>query len=115
MVTPCLGTKGFQSPEIRTQGIVSEKADVYSYGITLWEIIHRTEYREVSYAGYTRPSIHPDCPAIWRRLMERAWEENYSIRPLLGQVLAEIETLTVDGQYGPGSALPAIHDDQVRH
>ncbi|KAL3675095.1 hypothetical protein R1sor_025043 [Riccia sorocarpa] len=39
MATKILGTRGYYSPEYATLGILSEKLDVYSYGVVVLEII----------------------------------------------------------------------------
>lgn len=73
------GTLRYMAPEVALFHPYNEKADVYSFGMLLWEICEMaTSYpklsdeevkRKVLYMGY-RPRINPEWPASIRRLLE---------------------------------------------
>jgi len=71
------------APEVINGEDYSEKADVYSYGIILWEIITR----QVPYKGIEqirvaievvnnqmRPEIPRTCPVDFKKLIQKCWQ-----------------------------------------
>lgn len=90
------GTPYWTAPEIIRQEPYTEKADVYSYGIVLWELITAQEpysgmeSMEVAYAAAERglrPSIPTVCPEGYAELMQRCWSDNPEERPDFNEVL----------------------------
>lgn len=87
------------APEVLENGSYSEKADVYSYGIVLWEILAR----EPPFASYSpfqiiqkviedkeRPSlskIPKACPPQLITIMRACWEQDPEKRPGFGDVI----------------------------
>jgi serine/threonine protein kinase len=87
------------APEVLENDSYSEKADVYSYGIVLWEILAR----EPPFASYTpfqiiskvvqdheRPplsKIAEDCPRELIVIMRACWEQNPQRRPRFSDVI----------------------------
>merc|ERR1711879_1068121 len=79
-MTRC-GTPCWTAPEIIKGDNYSEKADVYSFGIVMWEVLTRN----VPYADQTfmsvaleildgkRPDVPSDCPPEFKQLMQRCW------------------------------------------
>jgi len=76
----------------------SEKADVYSFGIILWELLTSLEPfsetpltffydLEAKIINGLRPLIPPDCPAGWAKLMRQCWKETPDARPAFPVVL----------------------------
>lgn len=67
------------APEIISKGKFSEKTDVYSYGIILWEIyVERRPYENVGHAFQVmykvvaenlRPEVPSDCPEQYTALI----------------------------------------------
>lgn len=70
------------SPEVMQSQRYTEKADVFSFGIILWEVL----FRQVPYQGYNsvqvsiavitqnlRPPIPSDTPPELARLMQDCW------------------------------------------
>ncbi|GMH77445.1 hypothetical protein TrVE_jg14035 [Triparma verrucosa] len=90
------GTPYWTAPEIIRQEAYTEKADVYSYGIVLWELITAQEpysgmeSMEVAYAAAERglrPTIPTVCPEGYAELMQRCWSDNPADRPDFTKVL----------------------------
>ena len=93
------GTFHWMAPEVLENDSYSEKADVYSYGIVLWEILAR----EPPFASYTpfqiiskvvqdheRPplsKIPEDCPRELIVIMRACWEQNPERRPRFSDVI----------------------------
>mmetsp|Transcript_17879 Transcript_17879/g.69294 ORF Transcript_17879/g.69294 Transcript_17879/m.69294 type:complete len:2049 (-) Transcript_17879:47-6193(-) len=83
------------APEIMKKEQYTEKADVYSYGIMLWELVGRvkpfSEY-EVSRSQFTyqledaimeglRPTIPEGTPKAFAALIEDCWQGDPKLRP----------------------------------
>ena len=102
MKTYC-GTPAYMAPEIVRQEDYSEMADVYSFGIIMWELLTRQE----PYAGETsglglayavaneglRPPIPAYCPREWASLMVRAWDAEPARRPTFDAIHRELFAL----------------------
>ena len=87
------------APEVLENQPYTIKADVYSFGIVLWEILSR----EPPFANHTphqiiygvinnkeRPSldkIPPECPKELIIIMRACWEQNPLSRPSFGDVI----------------------------
>lgn len=84
------GTRGYTAPEYAVHGLLSEKADVYSYGIVVLEIV----------SG--RQSVDESLPAPMQLLLELVWNE-YEHDKVLDIVDSKLE-----GQYPPEQALRVI-------
>lgn len=98
MGTYC-GTPSTMAPEIVRQEAYSEKADVFSFAIILWELLTRSE----PYAGQDglalayavandglRPPIPAYCPAEWAALMVRSWDDDPAVRPSFDELQREL-------------------------
>eukprot|EP00878_Enallax_costatus_P013393 GHUV01014005.1.p1 GENE.GHUV01014005.1~~GHUV01014005.1.p1 ORF type:complete len:832 (+),score=111.45 GHUV01014005.1:893-3388(+) len=93
------GTMTHMAPEIMLSGRVSKAADVYSFGITLWEMYTgRRAFEGIPRAllGHqiTREALRPGfpegTPQQYRELAERCWEPRWEDRPSFAEVLAEL-------------------------
>lgn len=102
-MTKGVGTASWSAPEVVRWQEYTEKADVYSFGILLWELW----VREVPYDGLTRdqvilsvamenarPKIPPNkVPVNWRKLIEICWETEQSKRPSFLQIRSSLSML----------------------
>lgn len=101
METYC-GTPATMAPEIVMQQPYSEKADVFSFAIIMWEILTRQEPYEgraglglamaVANEGI-RPPVPAYCPAEWAGLMTQAWAQNADERPSFEDILDRLSAL----------------------
>jgi serine/threonine protein kinase len=96
------GTLRWAAPEVmqgkQADEQYSEKVDIYSLGIVLWELMtgmvpfaELSEFMVVSQvvAG-ARPKIPQDLPAPLRRLLKAMWHRNPSRRPSADQVCSQL-------------------------
>ena len=90
------------APEIMKREEYTEKADVYSYGVMLWEAATRKNYfGEISFMSAIenrvidgqRPPIPDDCHPALRRLIESCWAGNPDQRPSFATVKQDILTV----------------------
>ncbi|CAN1157865.1 Probable serine/threonine-protein kinase SIS8 [Linum perenne] len=99
------GTLPWMAPELLNGGSnkVSEKVDVFSFGIVLWEILTGEEpYANMHYGAIIggivnntlRPTIPNFCDPEWRRLMELCWAPNPEARPSFTEIASKLRTMS---------------------
>ncbi|QPB44429.1 Ser/Thr protein kinase [Medusavirus stheno T3] len=92
-MTHC-GTSGWMAPEVIQNQAYDERADVYSFGIVLWEILtHKRPFAgeplmkvSMDVIGGRRPQIPGDCPKDYAKLIARCWHQNPDKRPTMAEV-----------------------------
>ncbi|KAG7627587.1 putative protein kinase TKL-Pl-6 family [Arabidopsis thaliana] len=98
------GTLPWMAPELLngTSSLVSEKVDVFSFGIVLWELFTGEEpYADLHYGAIIggivsntlRPQIPDFCDMDWKLLMERCWSAEPSERPSFTEIVNELRTM----------------------
>ncbi|XXG45662.1 hypothetical protein AAC387_Pa02g0688 [Persea americana] len=100
------GTLPWMAPELLTVGksnMVTEKVDVYSFGIVMWELLTGEEpyagmRSEEIIAGILRGDLRPEipnwCDPLWRSLMERCWSSNPNLRPSFSEIAKELRAMS---------------------
>ncbi len=96
-----LGTLQWVAPEVLRDERYSEKADIYSYAILVWELVAR----KVPYVGqnslvvaravafnHLRPEVAMDTtPGPLAELMERCWNKTPDERPSFAEIIEFID------------------------
>ncbi|XP_062233459.1 uncharacterized protein LOC133930751 isoform X2 [Phragmites australis] len=91
------GTLPWMAPELLngSSSLVSEKVDVFSFGIVMWELLTGEEpYAELHYGtiiggivnNTLRPPVPESCDPQWRSLMEQCWSSEPSERPSFTEI-----------------------------
>jgi len=98
------GTLPWMAPELLTMSgtKVSEKIDVYSFGIVMWEILTGEDpYDGMHYGGVIggilsntlRPPVPTSCDPEWRKLMEQCWSTEPERRPTFTEVASRLRAI----------------------
>ncbi|KAI4333291.1 hypothetical protein L6164_018121 [Bauhinia variegata] len=99
------GTLPWMAPELLngSSNRVSEKVDVFSFGIVLWEILTGEEpYANMHYGAIIggivnntlRPTIPSYCDPEWRTLMEQCWAPNPAVRPSFTEIARRLRVMS---------------------
>ncbi|KAF5828817.1 kinase-like domain-containing protein [Dunaliella salina] len=106
------GTYTHMAPEVLLEGRVSKAADMYAFGITLWELFTGGKpYQGVPRAllGHRvakeghRPALPVVMPEGYKALLKRCWDQKPENRPSFAQVVEELQELR---QAEPGPTPP---------
>lgn len=103
------GTFQWMSPEVMQSQRYTEKADIFSFGVIIWEIL----FRQIPYAGMNsvqvsiavitqsmRPPVPSDTPPELSKLMQDCWNTNPSQRPVFPEIIARLkEVQAMFGDY----------------
>ncbi|TYH65534.1 hypothetical protein ES332_D06G062700v1 [Gossypium tomentosum] len=98
------GTLPWMAPELLngSNSLVSEKVDVFSFGIVMWELLTREEpYADLHYGAIIggivsntlRPAVPESFDPDWRSLMERCWSSEPSERPNFTEIANELRSM----------------------
>ncbi|CAN8306243.1 unnamed protein product [Cochlearia groenlandica] len=100
------GTLPWMAPELLngSSNRVSEKVDVFSFGIVMWEILTGEEPYANLHCGAIiggivnntlRPPVPEKCEAEWKKLMEQCWSFDPSVRPMFTEIVDRLRSMTV--------------------
>ncbi|KAL8143199.1 hypothetical protein V2J09_016231 [Rumex salicifolius] len=103
------GTLPWMAPELLNGSStkVSEKVDVFSFGVVLWEILTGEEpYANMHYGAIIggivnntlRPPIPSSCDPDWSMLMEECWAPDPIARPCFTEIAARLRIMTASVQ-----------------
>ncbi|XP_010536927.1 PREDICTED: uncharacterized protein LOC104811805 [Tarenaya hassleriana] len=98
------GTLPWMAPELLSgkSNMVSEKIDVYSFGIVMWELLTGEEpYADMHCASIIggmvnntlRPKIPAWCDPEWKALMESCWAFDPSERPSFSEISHKLRNM----------------------
>lgn len=100
------GTLPWMAPELLNDSgdRVSEKVDVYSFGIVMWELLTGEEpYADLDTThmiggivnNTLRPQVPASCDPEWKSLMERCWSSEPSERPSFAEIAKELRSIAL--------------------
>ncbi|CAN0915493.1 Probable serine/threonine-protein kinase SIS8 [Linum grandiflorum] len=100
------GTLPWMAPELLngSSSRVSEKVDIFSFGISMWEILTGEEPYADMHCGAIiggivkntlRPSVSEDCDQEWRKLMEQCWAPNPDSRPSFTEIAYRLRAMSL--------------------
>ncbi|KAJ6794807.1 serine/threonine-protein kinase B-raf-like [Iris pallida] len=98
------GTLPWMAPELLngSSNLVSEKVDIFSFGIVMWELLTGEEpYADLHYGaiigGIVSNTLRPPVPESsepqWRSLMEKCWSADPSERPSFTQIADSLRSI----------------------
>uniref|UniRef100_A0A182JJH1 Mitogen-activated protein kinase kinase kinase 7 n=1 Tax=Anopheles atroparvus TaxID=41427 RepID=A0A182JJH1_ANOAO len=102
LMTNNKGSAAWMAPEVFEGSSYTEKCDVFSWGIILWEVIAREQpfkHIDTSFAIMwrvhqgSRPPLIDDCPKPIEQLMIRCWAQDPINRPPMKEVVSIMNEL----------------------
>ncbi|XP_026400977.1 uncharacterized protein LOC113296836 isoform X1 [Papaver somniferum] len=111
------GTLPWMAPELLngSSSRVSEKVDVFSFGIAMWEILTGEEPYANMHCGAIiggilnnnlRPTIPEQCDPEWRKLMEHCWLQEPTARPSFTEITSRLRIMSMAFQSKGGDQSP---------
>lgn len=100
-MTSNIGTVSWVAPELFAKKLYTEKADVYSYAIILWELVTRQmPFGDIEAFSVPlmvsrgeRPDLSKDIPIEWRKLIKACWHQKPTSRPAFKKILVKLRSM----------------------
>lgn len=102
LMTNNKGSAAWMAPEVFEGSNYTERCDVFSWGIILWEVLVREQpFKEIEFTysimwsvhkGH-RPNLIEGCPKPIEKLMVSCWDSNPQCRPPMTEVLETMNKL----------------------
>ncbi|KZC11250.1 PREDICTED: mitogen-activated protein kinase kinase kinase 7-like [Dufourea novaeangliae] len=114
------GSAAWMAPEVFEGSKYTEKCDVFSWGVILWEILSRKKpFDEIGGSAYRimwavhvgqRPPLIEGCPKPIEDLLTRCWHKSPEERPSMDHV---VEIMTTLSQFFSGHLEPVDYSTSV--
>lgn len=111
------GSAAWMAPEVFESSTYSEKCDIFSWGIILWEVLTRRKpFDEIGGPAFRimwavhsgqRPPLIEGCPKALENLMTRCWSKDPQKRPSMSEIEERLEQLFQF--FGNGADEPIIN------
>lgn len=102
VMTASVGCIPYMAPEVYKGEANSEKSDVYSYGMILWEVLTGEEPQQdmkplkmahlAAHEGY-RPPLSMSTPPAWRALITSLWASDPEVRPSFKKIIISLKEM----------------------
>ncbi|XP_063626070.1 mitogen-activated protein kinase kinase kinase 7-like [Cydia splendana] len=111
------GSAAWMAPEVFEGSNYTEKCDVFSWGIILWEVLSRRKPFEEGGSAFQimwavhlgqRPNLIQGCPEPIEQLMTQCWHKKPVERPSMAKV---VEIMAALCEFFPGADTPINYDD----
>jgi len=94
----------FAAPEILNKSLHSEKSEVYSFGVVLWELLTRkipfedesAEAIKLFIQNGGRLEIPEKCPPAYRKLLIDCWQEDSDKRPAFMEIFLRLKQMEMN-------------------
>lgn len=99
------GTVAWMAPEAIQEAACSEKVDIWSFGVVLWELLTcEVPYKDMEQSaimylvgcGKLRPPIPSTCPDGFKLIMQMCWKMNPRERPSFKLIYNHLEIAAVE-------------------
>ncbi|XP_021957810.1 mitogen-activated protein kinase kinase kinase 7 [Folsomia candida] len=95
-MTNSKGSAAWMAPEVFESNVYTEKCDIFSWGVILWEVLTRRKpFDDIGGPAFrimwhvhkgNRPPQIADCPPAIELLMTRCWDPNPNTRPSMRRI-----------------------------
>eukprot|EP01126_Amoeba_proteus_P007739 TRINITY_DN12785_c0_g1_i1.p1 TRINITY_DN12785_c0_g1~~TRINITY_DN12785_c0_g1_i1.p1 ORF type:complete len:610 (-),score=82.06 TRINITY_DN12785_c0_g1_i1:45-1874(-) len=116
-----IGTPHYMAPEVISKGRFSEKSDVYSYGIVIWETyVCKRAYEDMDNAfqvmrkvvsEHLRPKIPQDCPLSYSQIIQSCFQNKAQDRPNFQNIIQAFKAIELTGENNGNSNNCNNHED----
>eukprot|EP00803_Ostreobium_quekettii_P002489 evm.model.scf_1485.2 EVM.evm.TU.scf_1485.2 scf_1485:17352-19850(-) len=106
-----VGTHSYMAPELKEKGTLSKNADIYSFGVVMWELYHS---KSLEYPFGHFPKI---CPLPFSGLCRMCTCHSPQDRPhfnLIVLVLSKLHQNLLDGQYNDIDGGPQANEEILK-